>query len=185
MRLLLPNVVEVFFPLKLWPIVGLYTDAIPVPCFLVPLCKFQFNWFSPSTRQRPGPPDRRRGRAYFLPSSVMKRLHIQQIPAAARKGRAVLLKIEGELVADNVPPVQELLLGVLPEAKSVRLVLQQVESLDLAFVQLLWSARRTAAALNKSFAVEATLPDELRTLLQTAGLDGFPAYTHQPAPSHA
>jgi anti-anti-sigma regulatory factor len=117
----------------------------------------------------------------------MKKLHIQQIPAAARKGRAVLLKIEGELVAGNVPAVQEIVLGVLPEAKSVRLVLQEVESLDLAFVQLLWSARRTAAALNKSFAVEGTLPDELRALLQTAGLDGFPAHTHQPSPtpSHA
>ncbi len=115
----------------------------------------------------------------------MKRLHIQQIPAAARKGRAVLLKIEGELVADNVLPVQTLLLGVLPEAKSVRLVLQEVESLDLAFVQLLWSARRTAAALNKNFTVEGTLPDELRSLLQAAGLDGLPTHTHQPAPSHS
>jgi ABC-type transporter Mla MlaB component len=113
----------------------------------------------------------------------MKRLHIQQIPAAARKGRAVLLKIEGELVADNVLPVQTLLLGVLPEAKSVRLVLQEVESLDLAFVQLLWSARRTAAALNKNFTVEGILPDELRPLLQTAGLDGLPTFTHQPAPA--
>ncbi len=115
----------------------------------------------------------------------MKRLHIQQIPATARKGRAVLLKIEGELVADNVPAVQTLLLGVLPEAKSVRLVLQEVESLDLAFVQLLWSARRTAAGLNKNFTVEGTLPDELRALLQTAGLDGFPHCAHQPAPSPA
>ena len=113
----------------------------------------------------------------------MKRLHIQQIPAAARKGRAVLLKIEGELVAANVPPVQALLLGVLPQAKRVRLVLQEVESLDLAFVQLLWSARRTAAALDKNFIVEGTLPDELRALLQTAGLDGLPAFTHQPAPN--
>ncbi len=113
----------------------------------------------------------------------MKRLHIRQIPATARKGRAVLLKLEGELVADNVPAVHELLLGVLPEAKSVRLVLQEVESLDLAFVQLLWSARRTAAALDKNFTVEGTLPDELRALLQTAGLDGFPGYAHQPAPS--
>jgi ABC-type transporter Mla MlaB component len=116
----------------------------------------------------------------------MKKLHIRQIPAAARRGRAVLLKIEGELVADNVPPVQELLLGVLPEAKSVRIELQEVQSMDLAFVQLLWSARRTAAALNKNFTVEETLPDELRALLQTAGLDGLPRYAHQPAavPSH-
>jgi ABC-type transporter Mla MlaB component len=113
----------------------------------------------------------------------MKRLHIQQIPAAARKGRAVLLKMEGELVADNVPAVQTLLLNLLPEAKSVRLVLQQVERLDLAFVQLLWSARRTAATLDKNFTVEGTLPDELRALLQTAGLDGFPRYAQQPAPT--
>ena len=109
----------------------------------------------------------------------MKRLHIQQIPAAARKGRAVLLKVEGELVVDNVPPVHELLLGVLSEAKSVRLMLQEVESLDLAFVQLLWSARRTAAALNKNFTVEGTLPDELQALLQTAGLGEFPQHRHQ------
>jgi ABC-type transporter Mla MlaB component len=115
----------------------------------------------------------------------MKKLHIRQIPAAARRGRAVLLKIEGELVADNVPPVQELLLGVLPEAKSVRIELQEVLSMDLAFVQLLWSARRTAAALNKNFTVEETLPDELRALLQTAGLDGLPTYTHQPPPAHS
>ncbi len=123
----------------------------------------------------------------FLPASSMKRLHIQQIPAAARKGRAVLLKIEGELVADNVPTVHQLLLGVLPEAKSVRLVLHEVECLDLAFVQLLWSARRTATALGKNFTVEATLPDELQSLLQTAGFDTFPQYAHQPAPapSHA
>ena len=116
----------------------------------------------------------------------MKKLHIQQIPAAARKGRAVLLKIEGELTAGNVPAVQQRLLGVLPEAKSLRIVLQEVESMDLAFVQLLWSARRTAAALGKNFTVEGTLPDELRALLHTAGLDGLPGYAHQPAaaPSH-
>lgn len=111
--------------------------------------------------------------------SLMDTLRIQQIPAAARKGRSVLLKIEGELVTGNAESLRLLLTDLLPEAKSVRIVLQQVESLDLAFVQLLWSARKTATTLDKNFTVEGTLPEEIMVLLRSAGFEKLPHYAHQ------
>jgi anti-anti-sigma regulatory factor len=109
----------------------------------------------------------------------MNTLRIQQIPSAARKGRSVLLKIEGEMVVSNTEPLRQLLADLLPDAKSVRIVLQEVESLDLAFVQLLWSARKTAAALDKNFTVEGTLPGEIMALLKSAGFEKLPQYGHQ------
>lgn len=109
----------------------------------------------------------------------MNTLRIQQIPSVARKGRSVLLKVEGELVLGNAEPLRQLLVDLLPEAKSVRIVLQEVESLDLAFVQLLWSARKTAAKLEKNFTVEGTLPEEIMALLGSAGFEKFPQYARQ------
>jgi hypothetical protein len=68
---------------------------------------------------------------------------------------------------------------LLPDSKSVRIVLQEIESLDLAFVQVLWSARKTAAMLDKNFTVEGTLPEEIMALLKSAGFEKLPQYAHE------
>ena len=110
----------------------------------------------------------------------MKTIHIQQIPATLKKGRTVLLKLEGELVMANTEEVRHLLLSLLPDSRSVRIVLQQADQIDLPFVQMLWSARNTAVSLQKNFTVEGLMPPEMQALLQRAGLGQLPAY----APPH-
>lgn len=87
-----------------------------------------------------------------------------------------MLKLEGKLVLANAEELRQLLLTLLPDSRSVRIVLQQVEEIDLPFLQLLWSARNTAASLAKNFCVEGTLSDEQQMLLASAGLHNLPFY---------
>jgi anti-anti-sigma regulatory factor len=104
--------------------------------------------FTPNAESYPNP--------YY---GLMKTIYIQQLPATFRKGRTVLLKLEGNLILASGEEVRQLLLAILPDSRSVRIVLQQVEQIDLPFLQLIWSACNTAGSLGKNFRLEGTLSD--------------------------
>jgi anti-anti-sigma regulatory factor len=104
----------------------------------------------------------------------MKTIHIQHLPVTFRKGRTVLLKLEGNLILASGKEVRQLLLTILPDYRSVRIVLQQVEQIDLPFMQLIRSACNMADFIGENFLLSGGHP--LRRTAAIVGISG-PAQT--------
>lgn len=113
----------------------------------------------------------------------------RKLTSASRQVReaetsTTVIRLSGNLRIDQVAPYQQQLREALTADNRVELVLEEVEQVDLSFVQLVIAARKSAQRLGKSFQVTAELPDEVTVLLKHAGLHPWlvadaPALDHQ------
>ncbi len=112
----------------------------------------------------------------------MNNITIQRIPAAVQKDRSVLLKIGGELIIQNVGEARQQLMEIMSLCKSVRIELQNVTSLDLAFIQVLVATLHTGSTLQKKVTLEAQLPEELQLIVKNSGFAQLFAPASRPNP---
>jgi ABC-type transporter Mla MlaB component len=86
-----------------------------------------------------------------------------------RNGKRLCL--DGELTVSNAAALREGLLAALAQGDQVELDLEEVTAIDLAGLQLLCSAHRTAVAGEKSLTLKGTLPPALQQACAGAGFD--------------
>jgi anti-anti-sigma factor len=87
-----------------------------------------------------------------------------------KKDGSVLLKVNGAMSIYEVPALRDELLKCLETHKGLFLDLDKVTDCDITGVQLLCSARATAANMDKPFVV-ATAPPSVIDAVNRAGLD--------------
>jgi ABC-type transporter Mla MlaB component len=88
-----------------------------------------------------------------------------------RNGRR--LSLEGELTVSNAADLRQGLLAALEQSDRLELDLDAVTAIDLAGLQLLCSAQRTAMAGEKSLTFKDALPPALQEACANAGFDFY------------
>ena len=86
-----------------------------------------------------------------------------------RNGRSLCL--EGELTVSNAADLRQGLLEALEQSDRLELDMDAVTAIDLAGLQLLCSAHRTAVAREKSLTLKDELPPPLQEACVNAGFD--------------
>lgn len=81
--------------------------------------------------------------------------------------RSILL--DGDLTLQNAESLRKAFLKALVESDNVSLVFKNVRNVDLSCLQLLCSAHRSAARLQKRLAIEGAVPKALKDAADEAG----------------
>lgn len=82
------------------------------------------------------------------------------------KGSATQLIVEGKLVLANSVNIKKQFIDLLKKEKEAEIVLNNVKDIDLSFLQILLSIRKTNSKIN----IEMNISDEHKKLIETAGI---------------
>lgn len=82
------------------------------------------------------------------------------------------LILSGSLSLRSASEIRQQILAALDEAETVKLLLQDVEEVDLSFVQIFCSAHRSAVLKGKSLLMQSQLPEVFTNVIEDAGLQG-------------
>ena len=93
----------------------------------------------------------------------MFNIHVQK-----DKDRAIVTLV-GELTVHNAKEMRAALLDATSNFSAIEIVLEAVERLDSSFPQLLCSAHRTAAAVNKTLTLAGADNDRFADMLRRSG----------------
>jgi anti-anti-sigma regulatory factor len=82
------------------------------------------------------------------------------------------LILSGSLTLRAASDIRQQILSALDENETVKLLLQEVEEVDLSFVQIFCAAHRSAIQKEKSLLVQSDLPEVFTKIIKEAGLQG-------------
>lgn len=91
-------------------------------------------------------------------------------PLACLDGNSIEIALAGSLSIENTAELQQCLLAQAPQVGSIRLNLVELETIDLAGLQVICSACRTMLGAGKTFAFAGKLPDIVKETLINIGL---------------
>lgn len=91
-----------------------------------------------------------------------------------QREESTLLCLEGAIDIASAAELKRLLTEALSKAKEVRVTFENVSSLDVTVVQLLWAAAREARASGLEFALEGAVPEPVLKALGSTGFRDFP-----------
>ena len=95
------------------------------------------------------------------------------VKAGKTKSSAVKeVVLSGSLSLRAASEIRKQLLHALDEADTIKLLLQDVEDIDLSLVQIVCAVHRSAIQKNKSLIMQDNLPDEFIQIIEDAGLNG-------------
>ncbi len=80
--------------------------------------------------------------------------------------------LSGSLSLRSASEIRQRLLAALDEADTVKLLLRDIEDVDLSLVQIICAAHRSAILKNKSLILQNDLPEMFVQIIEDAGLDG-------------
>ena len=83
------------------------------------------------------------------------------------------IRLAGAVGIDSAGELKELLLQALASRRELRIVLEEPGDLDVTAMQLLWAARRTAAASGMEFWLEGHAQARVAAALAEAGLEAL------------
>ena len=93
-----------------------------------------------------------------------------EITSSNEKGvKIASMHLSENLLLNEVPDIKFQMIQNLDKYQVFRIVLQNVESIDLGMVQLLYSFKWTAERKSKKVFFSFSLPDEHKLLLEHAG----------------
>lgn len=81
------------------------------------------------------------------------------------------ITLTGDLTIKRASEIQQTLTNALHEHKSIQVVVDNPDSMDLTCVQLLHFAKQSAMAVPKKFVITSTLSSEIRDLLMKSGIE--------------
>ncbi len=81
------------------------------------------------------------------------------------------LKFGGDLVINHIDKMTKELREALPSPTDLRVEVADPQNIDMTFIQLVVALRRMTENAGKKFEVQTTLKDDLKELVQKAGLD--------------
>jgi anti-anti-sigma regulatory factor len=97
--------------------------------------------------------------------------HVSITPIGKKADKRAKMTIEKELTIYTVLEIKEHFMEALNEYNEINIQIKNVENLDLSFIQLIESLRKTAEEYEKEISIAAELTDETRTLVDNAGFD--------------
>jgi len=86
-----------------------------------------------------------------------------------KTGDAGILKIEGELTIQNAETLKQALIDALGKVQLCRLELNSLTRIDLAAIQLLYTAYKSAEEAGKTIELTDGPSDEFKKGVETAG----------------
>jgi anti-anti-sigma factor len=89
------------------------------------------------------------------------------------KSNTCTISLEGELTVNNVTAIRKELLQALEKCDRLQLRIYNVTTLDLSWIQLLHSLKKTCEDLGKSTAIEMLLNPDAELLLARTGFGSF------------
>ena len=83
---------------------------------------------------------------------------------------AKVFKFAGDLVINHIDKMVEEVKSALASPSDVNVVVDNPDNIDMTFLQLVASIRRSCSDAGKKFQISSTLKDDLRDLVKKAGL---------------
>ena len=80
--------------------------------------------------------------------------------------------LSGSLSLRSASEIRQRLLAALDEADTVKLLLRDIEDVDLSLVQIICAAHRSALLKNKALVLQDKLPEMFAQIIEDAGLKG-------------
>ena len=90
-----------------------------------------------------------------------------------KKTKKINLLIEGNFSLANAALVNEKVIPALESFDHLDIVLKNINQIDLAAIQLLYTLKKTQAAIDKTVTIDAELSKEDRSVLFNSGLMGL------------
>ncbi len=99
---------------------------------------------------------------------------------SVKKKEAIIKEIvlTGSLSLGSVGEVRTQLQHALSEADTVKILLQDIEDIDLSIIQIICSAHRTALLRNKALILQSHLPAVFIQIIEESGLQGHIGCSH-------
>ena len=88
------------------------------------------------------------------------------------KSTTLEVVLSGSLSLSAASEIRQRLLGALDEADTVKLLLRDVDDVDLSLVQIICAAHRSALLKNKTLKLQDNLPELFAQIIEDAGLNG-------------
>jgi ABC-type transporter Mla MlaB component len=92
---------------------------------------------------------------------------------ATKNSQSVRVTLSGELSIQNIVDIKDELISLLEKYDQVSIETKQVESFDIACVQIFYALSRSAAHLNKEISYKITLPAEIENVINHSGLQNL------------
>jgi len=92
---------------------------------------------------------------------------------AAKDATSVKVTLSGELSIQNIADIKDELIVLLEKYDQVLIETRQVDSFDIACVQIFYALSRSAAHLNKEISYEISLPKEIENVITHSGLQNL------------
>lgn len=100
----------------------------------------------------------------------MKEVSIR-LKSISRKNKPVsVVSLEGDLTISNVADARNKIVSMLEGCQDVDIKVHSVENIDLTFLQLLYSIKKTLKAGEKDINISLDLGDDLKKLVDRSGL---------------
>jgi len=97
--------------------------------------------------------------------------HVTIIPFGKEEEKKARMSISKELTIYTVFEIQEAFMKAIDRYNELDIHIRKVENIDLSFVQLIESLRKTAEEYEKHISISADMADETRTLVENTGFD--------------
>ncbi|HKL38118.1 MAG TPA: STAS domain-containing protein [Bacteroidales bacterium] len=97
--------------------------------------------------------------------------HVTITPYGKKSENKAQMVVEKELTIYTVLEIKENFLEAIQQFDELAIQIKNVENIDLSFIQLIESLRKTAEEYDKQISISAELMDETRSLVDNAGFD--------------
>ncbi len=97
--------------------------------------------------------------------------HVTITPFGNEEENKARMTIRKELTIYTVLEIKDNFLNAIEKYDELDVHIQKVENIDLSFIQLIESLRKTAEEYGKTISVSAELTDETRDLVENTGFD--------------
>lgn len=97
--------------------------------------------------------------------------YVSITPFGDEKERKARMTIEKELTIYTALEIKEYFLNALEKFDEIKVQIKDVENIDLSFLQLIESLRKTAEEYEKKVEISAELQNGTRSLVENSGFD--------------
>lgn len=87
-----------------------------------------------------------------------------------KKGRKRAIEVSGALTLDNSLKLKKAILKGLSDGSHLELILNEIDEVDMSFLQIVGAAMKTAEQNNITFSIKAPVPDPV---VESMRLSGF------------
>lgn len=94
-----------------------------------------------------------------------------QVKPSKKKGESMAnIVLENELTIFSIESMKDKIIETVMKYDHVEFALKNVNNVDMTFIQLLYSVKKTAESLNKKVSFNVDLSDDIKSLLNNSDL---------------